>query len=763
MIFTGTYECTASNGVGSQISHAIQVTVQAAPFWVAAPNNTNAAEGEMVRFECIASGNPEPKLQWFVNGDPIEKASKNPRRKVEGNILTIENLIETQDTAVYQCNASNVHGYAFRDFYLNVLKLPPTIIENPEPVTRAVVTSNVILRCRVFGAPRPKVSWKKDEIELTGGKYNVLPEGDLEIKNVIVSDQGEYTCNARNKFGETFAKGRLEVKGKTRITRPPENFEVAARKMAVFRCNAEVDASLELKIDWLFNGKAIDYDHDPRLVKSTDNSLTITTTRELDSGIYTCVARTDLDTVTTDATLIVQDVPNAPQIKNVECETLAALVEWQPMGDRRAPILSYSIQMNTSFAPDNWVDAFVNIPAPDTRFKVAMSPWANYTFRVIARNKIGASEPSGPSERCTTEEDVPFKNPENVIGRGDRPDNLVIRWTPMTPIEHNAPNFVYKVFWRRIDEPNAKPWNTKVINDWQQNSFVIPNQPTFKPYRIKVEAHNRRGQAHIQATEVIGYSGEDKPLQIPQNFQLVEIRDARTAKLRWDHVMPDSVRGHFKGYKIQTWVEGEDEKYVREVSVPSNASEAIVSVFKPFSRNYARIFVYNDAYPGDPSPTITINTPEGTPGPVANFEGFPMSSNALFLTWEHPEEKNGQLMGYKIYYEEVRGTQIDTKLDRPPINNPQVTSAKLVGLKPSTRYRVTIHAFTKVGNGDPFYIELETKSQDEIMLPAKPNFDFTNIPGLDGKNDVRITWYPKNEEGKSSGSYFYVQYRLKGI
>ncbi|CAG2162664.1 unnamed protein product, partial [Oppiella nova] len=121
----GVYECTASNGIGSQRTHAMEVKVNAAPFWIEYPNDTNAAEGETVSFKCIASGIPEPKLQWFVNGVPIEKAPTNNRRKVEGSVLTVTDLIETVDTSVFQCNASNVHGYAFRDFYLNVLKLPP--------------------------------------------------------------------------------------------------------------------------------------------------------------------------------------------------------------------------------------------------------------------------------------------------------------------------------------------------------------------------------------------------------------------------------------------------------------------------------------------------------------------------------------------------------------------------------------------------------------------------------------------------------------
>lgn len=77
----------------------------------------------------------------------------------------------------------------------------------------------------------------------------------------------------------------------------------------------------------------------------------------------------------------------------------------------------------------------------------------------------------------------------------------------MPLIEHNAPEFFYKVFWKRDDDPQA-PWQYEKITDWRQNRKVVDYQPTFKRYRIKVEAHNRRGQAPVPP-EVIGYSGED--------------------------------------------------------------------------------------------------------------------------------------------------------------------------------------------------------------------------------------------------------------
>jgi hypothetical protein len=58
-----------------------------------------------------------------------------------------------------------------------------------------------------------------------------------------------------------------------------------------------------------------------------------------------------------------------------------------------------------------------------------MTPWANFTFRVIAMHKIGKSHPSIHSAVCTTLPDVPYKNPENVEAAGTEPSNLVISWT----------------------------------------------------------------------------------------------------------------------------------------------------------------------------------------------------------------------------------------------------------------------------------------------------------------------------------------------
>lgn len=77
----------------------------------------------------------------------------------------------------------------------------------------------------------------------------------------------------------------------------------------------------------------------------------------------------------------------------------------------------------------------------------------------------------------------------------------------MPQIEHNAPRFHYKVYWK--EDVRDKEYEVIDVHDWQQDHVVIHNQPSFTQYRIKVVAENKLGAANVAAKEIIGYSGEN--------------------------------------------------------------------------------------------------------------------------------------------------------------------------------------------------------------------------------------------------------------
>lgn len=101
----------------------VDVQIDASPYWISKPKDTQVVEGETVEFNCNAEGRPGPlNTQWLINGISIQdpRISFNPRRRIKKNRLTIHNVAKL-DTAVYQCNVSNIHGAIFANFYVNVL------------------------------------------------------------------------------------------------------------------------------------------------------------------------------------------------------------------------------------------------------------------------------------------------------------------------------------------------------------------------------------------------------------------------------------------------------------------------------------------------------------------------------------------------------------------------------------------------------------------------------------------------------------------
>ena len=123
------------------------------------------------------------------------------------------------------------------------------------------------------------------------------------------------------------------------------------------------------------------------------------------------------------------DKPDPPSGVEVErCHTSSATVRWRKGISNNAPVQYFIIQYNTTFNPDQWVSA-MSVDSTLNTADIPLMPWSNYTFRVLASNKIGASAPSFHTKKgCTINAAQPDKNPANVRSIGDRRNFLVIEW-----------------------------------------------------------------------------------------------------------------------------------------------------------------------------------------------------------------------------------------------------------------------------------------------------------------------------------------------
>ncbi|XP_064865959.1 neuronal cell adhesion molecule isoform X8 [Oncorhynchus nerka] len=707
----GEYRCTARNRLAS-VHHTIRVTVKAAPYWISTPRNLVLAPRERGNLICRASGTPKPTITWAMNGIPIENSPKDPSRKVEGDTIIFEE-VQTGSSAVYQCHASNEYGYLLSNAFVNVLSETPRVLTPANKVYQVIRNSRALLDCSSFGSPIPKITWFKDSRSSTldGDPYVLHENGTLEIHVAQALNSGKYTCVARNSLGISENHVYLEVKEPTRILKQPEYKVVQRNRNVVFECKVKHDPSLIPTMTWVKdNGELPD---DERFVVDSD-SLTITDVSENDAGTYTCIMITTLDQDSASAELTVVEQPDPPtDLELTDQKPRSVQLTWIPGDEHNSPIHMFVIQYADSLHHHGHWHNLTVVPGIKTTAHLKLSPYVHYTFRVLARNAVGLSNPSLPSRVYKTNPSAPDENPSGVDGFGTEYDNLVISWNPMSGHQANGPGLQYKVMWRQKDVD--KEWTSVTVAN--VSKFMVSGTPTFTPYEVQVQAINDYGIGPEPAV-VTGHSGEDLPMQAPDTVQVL-VLNSSLAEVHWEPVPPKTVRGRLKGYKVYYWRERSLHKHnphhveQQVLTFSGNKSHGMLPGLQPYSLYLFNVRVFNGKGEGPASSNQQFETPEGVPGRPSFLRITNPNLDSLTLEWGPPYDRNGRLTGYTLKYQTVNISDVLGPVEELalPANE---TSVTLVNLKYSTRYKFYFNAKTGQGAG-PVVTEEAATIMDEAM------------------------------------------------
>ncbi|KAJ8259471.1 hypothetical protein GJAV_G00169690 [Gymnothorax javanicus] len=732
----GEYICMANNKMGST-RHSISVQVKAAPYWLDQPSNIVLAPDESGRLVCRANGNPKPSIQWLVNGEPIESAAPNPSRQVAGDTLIFRS-VQFGSSAVYQCNASNEHGYLLANAFVSVLDMAPRMLAPKNQLIKVIEHNYTFLDCPFFGSPLPELRWFKNGqgSGLDGGHYRAYINGTLAIRRVRPEDQGTYTCVASNILGKAENRVHLEVKEPTRIVRVPEHLSQNRGNAARFYCKVKHDPTLPITVTWLKDDKPLSLGW---RLKTDAESLIINSIHEGDAGTYTCAVRTELDQDSASARLTVleEDILSASNRSVLHAERpeppmdlelsdpseRSVRLTWIPGDDNHSPVKEFLVQYEEDrWEPGKWQD-LVTYPGNVNSVILKLSPFVNYQFRVIAVNAVGPSRPSRPSPRYRTSGAAPDVIPRGIRGAGSKKDNMEIIWEPLQVTERNGPNLHYLVSWRRKDKD--EDWTTATAKG---HKHVVLNTETYKPYEIKVQAVNDFG-AGPESSVVIGYSGEDVPTEAPANLRFSK-NDSTSVTLHWSPVHPSSVRGEFKEYRVYYWRESSQlkglrvnkEKKTQGFYTTSAEPSGVVSGLVPYSNYKMYMVVANNHDEGPHSNTIQFQTKEGLPGPPKFFRIVQRRSDTVHLKWDKPLEPNGIIIGYTLKYQTVNGTRLGRVQMENLLSN--VTEYTLRVPDRFTHYNFSLAARTKVGAGDAYIEESPHFSNEEMptddLVPTSP-------------------------------------------
>ncbi|XP_053431880.1 receptor-type tyrosine-protein phosphatase F isoform X12 [Nycticebus coucang] len=222
----------------------------------------------------------------------------------------------------------------------------------------------------------------------------------------------------------------------------------------------------------------------------------------------------------------------------------------------------------------------------------------------------------------------------------------------------------------------------------------------------------------IEATAQVTVKALPKP---PIDLVVTETT-ATSVTLTWDSGNAEPV----SYYGIQYRAAGTEGPF-QEVDGVATTRYSIGGL-SPFSEYAFRVLAVNSIGRGPPSEAVRARTGEQAPSsPPRRVQARMLSASTMLVQWEPPEEPNGLVRGYRIYY---------TPDSRRPLSawHKHNTDAGLLttvgSLLPGITYSLRVLAFTAVGDGPPSPT-MQVKTQQGV--PAQPA-DFH----AEAESDTRI-------------------------
>ncbi|XP_054865688.1 protein tyrosine phosphatase receptor type Db isoform X13 [Amphiprion ocellaris] len=191
---------------------------------------------------------------------------------------------------------------------------------------------------------------------------------------------------------------------------------------------------------------------------------------------------------------------------------------------------------------------------------------------------------------------------------------------------------------------------------------------------------------------------------------VVTERTATSITLTWDSGNPEPV----SYYIIQHRAKGSEDPY-KEIDGIATTRYSVGGL-SPYSHYDFRVAAVNTIGQGPSSDVVEARTAEQAPSsPPRQVIGRMLSATTAMIHWDEPEEPNGQVVGYRVYY---------TSDNTLPVNQwekQMVRSANFItiqDLTPNKTYYIRVLAFTSVGDG-PLSQDLQIIAKTGV--PSQPS------------------------------------------
>nr|XP_014436007.1 roundabout homolog 2 isoform X16 [Pelodiscus sinensis] len=742
----GSYVCVARNYLGEAVSRnaSLEVALLRDDFRQN-PTDIVVAAGEPAILECQPPrGHPEPTIYW--KKDKIRIDDREERISIRGGKLMISNTRKS-DAGMYTCVGTNMVGERDSDPAELTVFERPTFLRRP--INQVVLEEEAVeFRCQVQGDPQPTVRWKKDDVDLPRGRYDIKDDYTLRIKKAMSTDEGTYTCIAENRVGKVEASATLTVRARPVappqfVIRPRDQI-VAQGRTVTFPC--ETKGNPQPAVFWQKEGSQnLLFPNQPlqpnsRYSVSPTGDLTITNIQRSDAGYYICQALTVAGSILAKAQLEVTDVltdrPPPIILQGPANQTLAvdgtALLKCKATGDP-LPVISWLKEGFTFLGRD----PRISIQEQGTLQIKTLRISDTGTYTCVATSSSGETSWSAVLEVTEVGGATVSKNYDlnDLPGPPSKPqvtdvtkNSVTLSWQPGTSGSLPASAYIIEAFSQSV----SNSWQT-VANHVKTTLYTVRGLRPNTIYLFMVRAINSQGLSDpspmsdpVRTQDISPPAQGVDHRQVQKELGDVIVRlhnpvvlTPTTVQVTWTvDRQSQFIQGYRVMYRQTSGLPSPMAWQNLDVKVPTERSAVLVNLKKGVTYEI-KVRPYFNEFQGMDSESKSARTteeaPSAPPQSVTVLTVGNHNSTSISISWDPPppDHQNGIIQEYKIW---CLGNETRFHINKTV--DAAIRSVVIGGLYPGIQYRVEVAASTSAGVG--------VKSEPQPII-------------IGGRNEVVIT------------------------
>nr|AEC50084.1 down syndrome cell adhesion molecule [Pacifastacus leniusculus] len=694
--------------------------------------------GPSVFLKCVAAGNPTPEITWELDGTRLsnsERMQVGQYVTVNGEVVSHLNIsaVHTNDGGLYACVASSTVGSVKHAARLNVYGLPYI---RPMDKVAVVAGENMVVHCPVAGYPIDSIVWEKNGRMLPINRRQKTFTNGTPIVEAVErnSDQGRYTCVARNSQGYT-ARGDLDVQVMEKPKLLPFTFpvEVQAGQLLQVSCTL-LSGDDPVTLQWYKDKQPLTSSSKFMInnVVSRMSQLILQNVGAEHSGSYACRAFNSVGEAVSSDILNVKVPPRWIVEPTDKAFALGSDARLECKADG-FPRPSLGWKKAAGRTPGDYRDLSVSNPnvkvTDDGTLQIGNIQKSHEGYYLCeANNGIGAGLSTVIYVRVQAPPQFKIQYRNQTASRGD---DAVLE----CGAEGETPIGILWSKNKHSIEPSNEPRYTireEMRGGGVHSSLSIKTTDRSDSAVYTCVATNAFGSADTNINLII----QEHPEQ-PNSLKVLD-KSGRSVELSWTPPYNGNspITRYIVEYKLsrRNW-DSDGERMM----VPGDQNMAAVLDLRPATTYHLRIVARNEIGDSDPSDTVTIITAEEAPsGAPRDLKVEAVDQSSLRVTWKPPvrEEWNGDIQGYQVGYR-LASSNNSYVYETVEFSKEMGKEHHLVISKLSvyTEYAVVVSAFNKIGQG-PKTDEIRAYTAEGT--PQQPPQDVTCTTLT--SQTIRVSW-----------------------